>query len=66
MILKLDISKPVAKRIHKIRQRMEIRSDAEVIARALALYEFLTDEVTEGNRVLVVDETGESREVEVK
>lgn len=62
----LEISKPIMNRIHKIRQRMEIKSDVEVIARALSLYELLTDEVTEGNKVMIVNEEGEITNEEVK
>lgn len=62
----LEISKPIMKRIHKIRQRMEIKNDVEVIARALSLYELLTDEVTEGNKVMIINEQGEITNEEVK
>lgn len=62
----LELSKPISTRIHKIRQRMELASEVEVIARAISLYELLTHEVTQGNKVMVVDEEGEVVHEEVK
>jgi hypothetical protein len=66
MKIVFNVSKDIMKRLGRIRQRQEVRSDVEVIARAISLYEFLTDKVAEDCKVLVVDPQGEAEEVDIK
>lgn len=66
MRLALELDKSVVQRINKIKQRMEVRSDAEVIGRALAIYELLTDVVTKEGQVYYITLEGVVEEVEIK
>lgn len=66
MKIVFNVSKDIAKRLSRIRQRQEVRSDVEVIARAISLYEFLTDKVANDCKIMVVDEEGEAEEVDIK
>lgn len=65
MKLTIEFSKSLTKRIHSIRQRMEIKEDITVIAKALALYELLTLEVTDGKKVLLQNEDGDTVELDI-
>lgn len=63
--MRIEFSKPIAKRINSIKQRMELKSDIEVIVKALSLYELLTSEVTDGKKVLILDEVGDVTELDI-
>lgn len=66
MRITLDVSRDVERRLKRIQERMEVKSNGEVIARALVLYEFLTDKVADDHKVMIVDDKGEAEEVEIR
>ncbi len=54
----IEISPMLEHELHKIRQRMELPNNLEVLKRSMALYAYLTEEVTKGNKVILVNESG--------
>lgn len=62
----LELSKSIVKRVHRIQQRMELKSEIVVITNAISVYEMLTNEVACGNRVVIINETGDETEVDIR
>jgi hypothetical protein len=61
--LNLETSEPVRERLEHLRERTDADSLAEVIRRALAVYDFLWSEREKGGRIVVKDDQGGEREV---
>ena len=52
------MAKPSFERLNKLRDKIEATSHAEVIRRALRLYEAMIDEVDKGNEVSIKSADG--------
>jgi hypothetical protein len=57
--LTLELANSVRKRLENLRNRTEADSLAEVIRRALAVYEVLWDEKQKGNRLMILGTNGD-------
>jgi hypothetical protein len=57
--LSLEMAEPVRKQLEHLRDQTQADSLAEVIRRALAVYDFLHTEKSKGAKIVVKDEDGE-------